>query len=136
MTESILNSVSFLQVPVKNLEESMEWYISKLGFELHFKRPDNRMAIVALPSGPSIFLCEVESHKGTMSVVIGFEAEDIEKLLSDLKSKEVHIGEVRNDRGSIRTESGATEILSEMDFDFYDPSGNMFVAHGKSNFVE
>lgn len=94
------------------------------------------MAIIALPSGPSIFLCEEELHQGTMSVVIGFKAEDIVKLLSDLKSKEVQIGKVRNDRGSIRTESGETAILSEMDFDFYDPSGNMLVAHGKSNFVE
>ncbi|WP_308636517.1 VOC family protein [Paenibacillus silvisoli] len=134
MAEPMLNSVSFLQVPVKNLEESMEWYISKLGFELHFKRPDNKMAIVALPAGPSIFLCESELHEGKMSVVIGFEAADIVKLLSDLRSKGIQIGEVREDRGAIQTESGETEILG-MDFDFYDSSGNMLVAHGKSNFV-
>jgi len=135
MAETIINSVSFLQVPVKNLEESMEWYINKLGFKLHFKRQDNKMAIVALPSGPSIFLCERELHQGTMSVVIGFEAVDIVMLLSDLKSKEVQIGEVRKDRGAIKIESGETEILG-MDFDFYDPSGNMLVVHGKTNFVE
>lgn len=135
MEETIINSVSFLQVPVKNLEESLEWYISKLGFKLHFKRPDNKMAIVALPLGPSIFLCERELHQGTMSVVIGFEAADIIKLLLDLKNNEVQIGEVRKDRGAIITESGETEILG-MDFDFYDPSGNMLVAHGKTNFVE
>ncbi|AZN39927.1 VOC family protein [Paenibacillus albus] len=135
MAETMINSISLLQIPVKNLDESMEWYISKLGFELHFKRPDNKMAIVAPPSGPSIFLCEREVHEGMMSVVIGFEAADIVELLSDLKRKEVQIGEVRTDRGAIRTESGETEILG-MDFDFYDPSGNMFVAHGKSNFVE
>ncbi|MBD3919028.1 VOC family protein [Paenibacillus sp. PR3] len=135
MAETMLNSVSFLQVPVKHLEESMDWYINKLGFELHFKRPDNKMAIVALPSGPSIFLCEKELHQGTMSVVIGFEATDIVRLLSDLQSNGVQIGEVRKERGAIRTESGKTEILG-MDFDFYDPSGNMLVAHGKTNFVE
>lgn len=135
MAETIINNVSFLQVPVKNLEESIEWYSSKLGFELHFKRSDNKMAIVALPSGPSIFLCERELNQGKMSVVIGFEAKNIVKLLSDLQSKEVQIGEVRKERGAIKTESGETEILG-MDFDFYDPSGNMLVAHGKSNFVE
>ncbi|RUS41948.1 VOC family protein [Cohnella sp. AR92] len=135
MAETILNSVSFLQIPVKNLEESIDWYISKLGFELHFKRQDNKMAIVALPSGPSIFLCERELPQGTMSIIIGFEATDIVKLLSDLKSKEVQIGEIRKDRGAILTESEETEILG-IDFDFYDPSGNMLVAHGKSNFVE
>lgn len=135
MAAAIINNVSFLQVPVKNLEESMAWYISNLGFELHFKRPDNKMAIVALPSGPSIFLCEKELQQGTMPVVIGFEAADIVKLLSELESKRVQIGEVRKDRGAIKTESGENEILG-MDFDFYDPSGNMLVAHGKSNFVQ
>lgn len=130
MVETILKSVSYLQVPVKNLEESTEWYISNLGFEVHWKRPDNKMTILALPSGPSIFLCETESHQGRMSVVIGFEAADILKLLADLQSKGVQIGEIRENRGVIEG-----EILG-MDFDFFDPSGNMLVAHGTSKFVE
>lgn len=70
MVESILKSVSFLQVPVKNLEESTE-YMGNLGFEVHWKRPDNKMTILSLHSGPSIFLCETELHQGMMSVVIG-----------------------------------------------------------------
>ncbi|RAV23272.1 VOC family protein [Paenibacillus contaminans] len=130
MAERILESVSYLQVPVKNLEESAEWYIGNLGFEVHWKRPDNKMTILALPSGPSIFLCETELHQGTMSVVIGFEASDIRKLLSDLQSKGVKIGEIRENRGVVQG-----EILT-MDFDFYDPSGNMLVVHGTSTFVE
>lgn len=130
MVETILKSVSYLQVPVKNLEESTEWYISNLGFEVHWKRPDNKMTILALPSGPSIFLCETESHQGRMSVVIGFEAADIRKLLADLQSKGVQIGEIRENRGVIEG-----EILG-MDFDFFDPSGNMLVAHGTPKFVE
>lgn len=130
MAERILESVSYLQVPVKNLEESTEWYIGNLGFEVHWKRPDNKMTILALPSGPSIFLCETELHQGTMSVVIGFEASDIRKLLSDLQSKGVKIGEIRENRGVVQG-----EILA-MDFDFYDPSGNMLVVHGTSTFVE
>jgi len=130
LAEKILESVSYLQVPVKNLGESTEWYIGNLGFEVHWKRPDNKMTILALPSGPSIFLCETELHEGSMSVVIGFEASDIRKLLSDLQSKGVKIGEIRENRGVVKG-----EILA-MDFDFYDPSGNMLVAHGTSTFVE
>jgi catechol 2,3-dioxygenase-like lactoylglutathione lyase family enzyme len=130
LEETIIKSVSFLQVPVKNLEESTEWYICNLGFKLHWKRPDNKMAILALPSGPSIFLGERELHQGMMSVVIGFEAIDIRKLLADLQSKGVSIGEIREDRGVVEG-----EILG-MDFDFYDPSGNMLVVHAASNFVE
>lgn len=130
MTKTILESVSYLQVPVKNLEESTEWYMGNLGFKIHWKRPDNKMTILGLPSGPSIFLCETEVHQGTMSVVIGFEAADIRKLLSDLQSNGVQIGEIRQNGGVIEG-----EILG-MDFDFFDPSGNMLVAHGTPKFVE
>jgi catechol 2,3-dioxygenase-like lactoylglutathione lyase family enzyme len=130
LVETIIESVSFLQVPVKNLDESTEWYIGNLGFKVHWKRPDNKMTILALPSGPSIFLCETELHKGMMSVVIGFEAVDIRKLLTDLQSKGVQIGEIRENRGEVEG-----EILG-MDFDFFDPSGNMLVVHGTSKFVE
>jgi catechol 2,3-dioxygenase-like lactoylglutathione lyase family enzyme len=125
-----LKSVSYLQVPVKNLEESTDWYVGNLGFKVHWKRPDNKMTILALPSGPSIFLCETELFHGRMSVVIGFEAVDIRKLLSDLQSKEVQIGEIRENRGVVKG-----EILA-MDFDFFDPSGNMLVAHGTPQFIE
>jgi hypothetical protein len=65
-----------------------------------------------------------------MSVVIGFEAPDIRKLLSDLQSKGVRIGEIRENRGVVKG-----EILA-MDFDFFDPSGNKLVAHGTPKFVE
>ncbi|MDQ0060540.1 hypothetical protein J2T14_002712 [Paenibacillus harenae] len=87
------------------------------------------MTILALHSGPTIFLCETELHQGMMSVVIGFEAADIRKLLSDLQSKGVRIGEIRENRGVVKG-----EILA-MDFDFFDPSGNKLVAHGTSEFV-
>jgi hypothetical protein len=59
-----------------------------------------------------------------MSVVIGFAAIDIRKLLSDLQGKGVQIGEIRENRGEVEG-----EILG-MDFDFFDPSGNKLVAHG------
>jgi catechol 2,3-dioxygenase-like lactoylglutathione lyase family enzyme len=130
LVEMIIESVSYLQVPVKNLEESTEWYIDNLGFKVHWKRPDNKMTILELPSGPSIFLCETELHQGMMSVVIGFEAADIRKLLSDLQSKGVHIGEIRENGGVIEG-----EILG-MEFDFFDPSGNKLVAHATPKFVE
>ncbi|MBP1995338.1 VOC family protein [Paenibacillus eucommiae] len=98
---------------MENLEESTEWYISNLGFQVHWKRPDNKMTILALPSGPSIFLCETELHQRRMSVVIGFEAADIWKLLSDLQSKGVRISEIRENRGVIEG-----EVLG-IDFDFF-----------------
>lgn len=130
----IIKSVSYLQIPVKDLEESTQWYVDNLGFKVQWKRPDNKMTILELPSGPEIFLCERELHQGTMSTVIGFESTDILKLLSDLKSKGVQIGEIRQNRGVI--EYGNIKEILEMDFDFYDPSGNMLVAHAKANFVE
>jgi catechol 2,3-dioxygenase-like lactoylglutathione lyase family enzyme len=125
LVEINIESVSYLQIPVKNLEESSEWYINNLGFQVHWKRPDNKMTILALPSGPSIFLCETEFHQEKLGVVIGFAAVNIRKLLIDLQSKGVQIGEIREDRGGVEG-----EILG-MDFDFFDPNGNMFVVHAK-----
>ncbi|RED59369.1 VOC family protein [Cohnella lupini] len=125
MVETNIESVSYLQIPVKNLEESSEWYINNLGFQVHWKRPDNKMTILALPSGPSIFLCETELHQEKLGVVIGFAAVNIRKLLIDLQNKGVRIGEIREDRGEVEG-----EILG-MDFDFFDPDGNMFVVHAK-----
>lgn len=90
------------------------------------------MTILELPSGPEVFLCETELHKGAMSVVIGFETEDILTLLSDLKSNGVKIGEIRQNGGII--EYGDIKEILGMDFDFYDPSGNMLVAHAKARF--
>lgn len=43
MVETILKSVSYLQVPVKNLEESTAWYVDNLGFNVQWKRPDNKI---------------------------------------------------------------------------------------------
>ncbi|WP_152392916.1 VOC family protein [Paenibacillus guangzhouensis] len=134
MADTIVERVSFLQIPVKNLEESTVWYVNYLGCRIQWKRPDNKMTILELPSGPEIFLCETELHQGTMSVVIGFETEDIMKLLFHLKSNGVKIGEIRQDRGVVEYEE-VKEILG-IDFDFYDPSGNMLVAHSKSTFEE
>lgn len=134
MVKTIIESVSYLQVPVKNLEESTEWYVGNLGLKVQWKRPDNKMTILELPSGPEIFLCETELHQGMMSVVIGFEAADIRKLLSDLQSKGVHIGEIRENGGVI--EYGDIKEILGIDFDFYDPSGNKLVAHGTPQFVE
>lgn len=134
MVKTIIESVSYLQVPVKNLEESTEWYVGNLGLKVQWKRPDNKMTILALPSGPEIFLCETELHQGMMSVVIGFEAADIRKLLSDLQSKGVQIGEIRENGGVI--EYGDIKEILGIDFDFYDPSGNKLVAHGTPQFVE
>jgi len=125
--------VSYLQIPVKNLEESTSWYISNLGFNVQWKRPDNKMIILELPSGPEVFLCEVEVHQGTMSVVIGFETEDIGKLLTDLTRNGVKIGEIRQNGGIVQYRD-VKEVLG-LDFDFYDPSGNMLVAHAKASFL-
>lgn len=134
MEGSMVERVSLLQIPVKSLEESTAWYVNNLGCKVQWKRPDNKMTILELPSGPEIFLCETELHQGAMSVVIGFETADIMKLLSHLKSNGVQIGEIRQDRGVVEYEE-VKETLG-MDFDFYDPSGNMLVAHAKSTFEE
>jgi hypothetical protein len=91
------------------------------------------MIILELPSGPEVFLCEVEVPQGTMSVVIGFETEDIVKLRTELKSNGVQIGEIRQNGGIVEYRD-VKEVLG-MDFDFYDPSGNRLVAHAKASFV-
>lgn len=132
MAEAYVGRVSFVIIPVKNLEESTAWYVNNLGCKIQWKRPDNKLTILELPSGPEIFLGEPETQQGPTNVVIGFETEDIMKLLTHLKNNGVRIGEIRQDRGVVEYHE-VKEVLG-MDFDFYDPSGNMLVAHAKSTF--
>ncbi|WP_314589264.1 VOC family protein [Paenibacillus terrigena] len=124
MEGQILNRVTHVMVPVKKLSESIEWYTSNLGFNVKWKRNDNKMAILELPQGPHFFLRESRNETNAhfllnddICPVIGLEAKDIRRLLEDLKNKGVQIGEVREERGE------------GMDFDFYDINGNMLVAH-------
>ncbi|MFD0618574.1 VOC family protein [Paenibacillus sp. GCM10027629] len=111
-------------VPVQNLEQSISWYVENLGFVVRWRRGDNKMVILELPSGPHFFLWETEhdtyAHfqlRDGIQPVIGIEAADIRSLLDDLQKNGVRIGEVREERGE------------GMDFEFFDPSGNMLVVH-------
>ncbi|MCQ6557410.1 VOC family protein [Paenibacillus mendelii] len=124
MSEGIINRVSHVMVPVRELDESITWYEANLGFRLHWKRNDGKMAILTLPEGPHFFLWETEhdtyAHfnlRDGIQPVIGIEAADIRKLLHTLRYNGVQLGEVRVERGE------------GMDFEFFDPSGNMLVAH-------
>ncbi|RKN64607.1 VOC family protein [Paenibacillus ginsengarvi] len=124
MYDVIINRVSHVMIPVKQLTQSMDWYVENLGFQVKWKRGDNKMVILELPTGPHFFLWETEhdtfAHfqlKDGITPVIGLEAADIRTLLKKLRNNGVRIGEVREERGE------------GMDFEFFDPSGNMLVVH-------
>ena len=124
MSEVVINRVSHVMIPVKQLTESIAWYVDNLGFQVKWQRGDNKMVILELPSGPHFFLWETEhdtfAHfrlNDGIQPVIGIEAADIRELLRKLTDNGVRIGDVREERGE------------GMDFEFFDPSGNMLVVH-------
>lgn len=124
MSEVVINRVSHVMIPVKQLALSSDWYVENLGFKVKWQRGDNKMVILELPSGPHFFLWETEhdtyAHfqlKDGIQPVIGIEAADVRKLLQKLRNNGVRIGEVREERGE------------GIDFEFFDPSGNMLVVH-------
>ncbi|MGM0880718.1 MAG: VOC family protein [Bacillota bacterium] len=124
MSEVVINRVSHVMIPVNQLALSSAWYVENLGFKVKWQRGDNKMVILELPSGPHFFLWETEhdthAHfqlKDGIQPVIGIESSDIRNLLQKLKNNGDLIGEVREERGE------------GMDFEFFDPSGNMLVVH-------
>ena len=109
-------------IPVTNVENSYEWYVSKLGAELSYK--DDDKAIINL-ANQSIFLVKSKENQssnfydcyGEERFSITFEVNGLtalEEIRKDFISKEIRVGEIEN-----RGHSGRN-------FVFFDLDGNKF----------
>jgi catechol 2,3-dioxygenase-like lactoylglutathione lyase family enzyme len=116
---SCLNQICFTDIPVTNLEYSLEWYQSFLGFDVHYK--NDEIGILRLERGPGLILTrsDIRSSKGKLSMegkaapIIGFETHQMDKLYRFLREKGVPVTAIRDDS------------IGRF-FGFIDPDGHMY----------
>ncbi|MBJ9990821.1 VOC family protein [Paenibacillus sp. S28] len=116
---SYLYQIRFNDIPVSNLEYSLEWYQSFLGFDVQYKNDD--IGILRLERGPELILTRSDNRssngkinmEGKAVPMIGFETYQIDKLYRFLRSKGVPVTPIRD------------ESFGRF-FGFIDPDGHMY----------
>ncbi len=98
MRDSILIKLEHMQIPVRDLTESIQWYVNYLGFQLEGKSEDNHHAFLTLQEGPMLMLWETKdktnanfTYNGQTMPVLLYRTEQIHELQDNLKSLGVEI---------------------------------------------
>ncbi|MFC5406445.1 VOC family protein [Cohnella soli] len=120
MNEAFLTKLEHMQIPVKDLDESIDWYVSNLGFKLTGKSSENHHAFLTLGEGPMLMIWETKEdtnanfsfHGQTMPVLL-YNTMQIHQLHDHLKSKDVEI--------TLYQDEGFGWVLK-----FFDINGNMW----------
>ncbi|MFB3167907.1 VOC family protein [Neobacillus sp. 179-C4.2 HS] len=120
--ENKLLRIGTTYLPVRNVDLSSEWYVTKLGAVLNYKDKDKAILDFA---NQSIFLVKAQENQsanfynsyGEVCFSLTFEVNGL-KALEDIhrefKEKDMRVGQIEN-----RGHSGRN-------FVFYDPDGNKF----------
>lgn len=66
-----------LNLPVRNLEKSRDWYVSTLGLKIEFAIPDRRTVALQDGEGFAIFLQE-RSEVAVKDVALWFQVDDVD----------------------------------------------------------
>ncbi|WP_102271673.1 VOC family protein [Cytobacillus massiliigabonensis] len=118
--------IATLEIPVTNLQKSLEWYLDIFELKIHFKGEKNAMLIFESKGVPSIFLVETEeqqclSFKNTnneiVHSVIDFYSPSLSDFYAWLKEKNVEVGTLNIDPNH-----------GFGGFGFKDPDGNLLGA--------
>ncbi|SEN96898.1 Catechol 2,3-dioxygenase [Mesobacillus persicus] len=121
-----ISHVATLEIPVGNLEKSIEFYIDVLGVELEFKGEKNAMLTFKKKGVPTFYLVETEetqrtSFKNTnndiVHSIIDFYTPELKEFYQWLKEKNIEVGPL-----NIQPENGYGG------FGFKDPDGNLLAA--------
>ncbi len=122
--KSYVTRISSIEVPVSNLERSIDWYIKIIGLEVQHKDSQSAMLTLNAKGVPTIFLVETESieklqFKNTRTninhSVIDFYTSDLEGYYNFLIEQGVEVGKLNMHSGF-----GG--------FGFRDPDGNSLSA--------
>jgi len=120
--QPFLNKLEHVQIPVENLEASVQWYTTNLGFRLQSKSEKNRQAFLTLSEGPMLMLWETVDDtqanftvKGQVMPVMLFNTTRVHELFQLLKTLGSEITSYQNE--------GFGWVLK-----FIDPNGNMWGA--------
>ncbi|WP_164779410.1 VOC family protein [Paenibacillus kobensis] len=89
MNERLFDSICNVYVPVKDLDEGIDWYCNKLGFQLLFKETSGRFAAMKVdpaPSSPGFLIVKTDddttasfTRNGQSHQVVCFNVNDIER---------------------------------------------------------
>ncbi len=116
--KSLLEEIHFNDIPVSDLQVSLECYQKHLGFVLGFK--NNVMGVLKLSNGPVLVLNKSDtylranwSNEGIAKPIIGFTTNEIKKLHEGLRIARVCVTDIRD------------EGMGWF-FEFEDPDGNIF----------
>ncbi|RXZ81747.1 VOC family protein [Paenibacillaceae bacterium] len=117
--------ISHVQVPVNNLDDSIDWYVKFLGGTLAANF--GVFAIIEFNEGPNINLWKTNDNTTSTFTVdgepfptIGIEVENIDHVITSIKES-----------GSDYEGAGQPTLDEEgrKFFRFFDPTGNMIVVH-------
>lgn len=125
MAEKLFDSLDHIQIPVINLEQSIEWYTIHLGFYLHGRPDHDELA----------FLClEKDHHADTRPLFLLWQTNDDRGLYFSKQSSRMPVLCFKtNDIQAVKAklEGIGAEIASFTDegwaycMDFYDINGNL-----------
>lgn len=121
-----ISHVATLEIPVGNLEKSIEFYVDVLGVALEFKGEKNALLTYKKKGVPTFYLVETEetqrtSFKNTnndiVHSIIDFYTPELKEFYQWLKEKNIEVGPL-----NIHSENGYGG------FGFKDPDGNLLAA--------
>ncbi|WP_407268548.1 VOC family protein [Radiobacillus sp. PE A8.2] len=123
MSNSFIEQVHYIRIPVKDLDRSAQWYRDVLGFQL-LNITDDPFAILKVNEGPFLLILvpsddETFAHftvNNESAFSIGFTSSELLKLHQHLINNQVKVEDIHVDNGHAY-------------FYFYDPNGNKLQVH-------
>ena len=122
MSESFIEQVHYVRIPVKDLELSAQWYRDVLGLQL--LNNTEEVAILKVGEGPFLLILvptddETFAHftiNNKQEFSIGFTSRELSKFHQHLIDHQVKVEDIKEDNGHFF-------------FHFYDPNGNKLQVH-------
>ena len=123
MSKSFIDQVHYIRIPVKDLEQSAQWYRDIVGLQL-VTITEDPYAILKINEGPFLLIL-VPTEDDTFAhftignvpaFSIGFTSPKLAKFHTHLIKNGVKVEDIKEDNGHAY-------------FHFYDPNGNKFQVH-------
>ncbi|WP_077356910.1 VOC family protein [Virgibacillus halodenitrificans] len=123
MSKSFIEQVHYIRIPVKDLEQSAQWYRDVLGLQL-LSITEEPLAIIKVNEGPFLLILvptddETFAHftiDNEQAFSIGFTSSKLTEFHQNLVDNQVTVEDIEEDN-------------SHAYFHFYDPNGNKLQVH-------
>ncbi|GGH85090.1 catechol 2,3-dioxygenase-like lactoylglutathione lyase family enzyme [Pullulanibacillus pueri] len=110
MADTFISKVATIEIPVANIEKSLEWYVRVLNLSVLHKDETTAMLSFNTPGVPTLFLVGTDDTRRLVfantpwnipqSSVIDLYADDLEQAYTSLQSKGVEVGALNvNEQG-------------------------------------